>query len=181
MSSYPGVSQLFGEHEDTDPESEPREKVQSAWQKQYQNSPKEDSPKKDSSESLSSKEELPTNEALHDGARQKVQLLDTRFDAWCCDKIANGVTGWATWDTMICDLPKDGKMQPNHPKFVRLPLVYMAECRVFDDIWSDLDNLCHFYALGMTGDLPEFPTLQEPVTHSQVRDLLKLTQSIGLI
>ena len=75
------ASQLFGEHEDTDLESDPREKVPPAQQKQHQNSPKEDSPQKDSSKSSSSEEEPPTNEALHDGAKQKVQLLDTRFDA----------------------------------------------------------------------------------------------------
>ena len=36
-----GVSQLFGEHEDTDPDS--GEKVQTAWQKQCKDSPKKDS------------------------------------------------------------------------------------------------------------------------------------------
>ena len=61
-----GVSQLFGEHEDTNPKSDPGEKVPSAQQKQHQNSPKEDSPQKDSSESSSSKEEPPTDEALHE-------------------------------------------------------------------------------------------------------------------
>ena len=91
-----GVSQLFGEHEDTNPESDPGKKVQSAWRKWHQDSPKEDGPKKDSSGSSSSEEELPTDEALHDGARQKVRLLDTHFDAWHCEKIANGVTGWVT-------------------------------------------------------------------------------------
>ena len=89
-----GVSQLFSKHEDTDPESDSRKKVQTAWQKQRKDSPKEDSPKKDSSGSLSSEEEPPTDEALHDGARQKVQLLDTCFDAWHRDKIANNVVGW---------------------------------------------------------------------------------------
>ena len=74
---------------------------------------------------------------------------------------------------MICDLPKHGKMQPNHPDPVGPPLDYMAECQVFDDIWSGLYDLCHFYILGMTGNPPEFPTLQELVTCSQVRDLLK--------
>ena len=106
-------------------------------------------------------------------------LLDTRFDAWCCDKIANNVVGWVTRDTMICDLPEHGKMQPNHPNPVGLPLDYMAECRVFDSIQSDLYDLCRFYALGTTGNPPEFPTLREPVTCSQVRDLLKSAQSIG--
>ena len=80
---------------------------------------------------------------------------------------------------MICDLPKHGKAQPNHPDPMGLPLDYMGEFRVFDGIWSDLYDLYHFYALGMTGNLPEFPVPWEPVTHSQVRDLLKSAQSIG--
>ena len=39
-----GISQVFSTHEDTDPESDPGEKVQSIWQKQHPKSPKEDSP-----------------------------------------------------------------------------------------------------------------------------------------
>ena len=173
-----GVSQLFSKHEDTDPESDPREKVQSAWQKWHQNSPKEDSPQKDSSKSSSFKEEPPTNEALLVGARQKAWLLDTRFDAWHHDKIANSVMGWETRDT-ICDLPEHGKIQPNHPNPVGPPLDYMGECRVFEGIRSNLYDLCHFYAFWMTGNLPEFPVPWELVTCSQVRNLLKLAQSIG--
>ena len=92
-----GVSQLFSEHEDTNPESDSREKVQTTWQKQHKGSPKEDSLKKDSSRSSSSEEEPPTNEVLRDRARQKAQLLDTRFDAWNHDKIANNVMGWVTF------------------------------------------------------------------------------------
>ena len=80
---------------------------------------------------------------------------------------------------MICDLPKHGKMQPNHPNSLGLPLGYMGECQVFDGIWSDIYDLCRFYALGMTGNLPEFPAPQEPVTHGQVRDLLKSAHSIS--
>ena len=76
-----GISQVFGRHEDTDPESNPGEKTQPIWQKQHPKSPKEDSPLKVSSES-SSEEELPTDEALCDEARQKAQLLDTHFDTW---------------------------------------------------------------------------------------------------
>ena len=43
------VSQVFGKDEDTDPESDPGEKIQSVWQKWCPKSPKEDSPLKDSS------------------------------------------------------------------------------------------------------------------------------------
>ena len=107
-----GISQVFDGHKDMDPELDPREKIQSTWQKQCPKSPKEDSPQ--SSES-SSEEELPTDEALCDGARQKAQLLDTCFEAWHCNKIAKGIPGWVTRDTLICDLPENGKAQPNHP------------------------------------------------------------------
>ena len=173
-----GISQVFGRHEDIDPESNPGEKIQSIQQKWHPKSPKENSPLKASSES-SSEEELPTDEALHDEARQKAQLLDTHFNAWHRKKIAKGVAGWATRDTMICDLPEHGKMQPNHPDPVGPPLDYMGECQVFDGIWSDIYDLCRFYALGTTGDLPEFPMPWEPVTRGQIRDLLKSAHSIG--
>ena len=131
-----------------------------------------------SSES-SSEEEWPTDEALCNEARQKAQLLDTCFDAWCHKMIAKGVAGWVTRDTMICDLPKHGKMQPNHPDLVGPPLDYMGECQVFDGIQSNIYDLCRFYTLGTTGDPPEFPLPWEPVTHGQIRDLLKSARSIG--
>ena len=172
------ISQGFGRHKDTDLESDPGEKIQSVWQKQCPKSPKEDSPLKESSES-SSEEEPPMDEALHNEARQKAWLLDTCLDAWHCKKIAKGIVGWATRDTMICDLPKHGKMQPNHPDPVGPPLDYMGECQVFNGIWSDIYDLCQFYTLGMTGNPPEFPTPWKPVTSGQIMDLLKLAHSIG--
>ena len=76
-----GISQVFGMHEDTDSESDPREKIQSVWQKWHQPSPKEGMPPKDLSGS-SSEEEQPTDEALCNKARQRAQQLDTNFDAW---------------------------------------------------------------------------------------------------
>ena len=80
---------------------------------------------------------------------------------------------------MICDLPKHGKAQPNHPDPVGPPLDYMREHQVFDGIRSDIYDLCRFYILGMTGDPPEFPTPWEPTTRGQIRDLLKLARAIG--
>ena len=58
------VSQLFGEHEDTNAESDTREKVQTARRRLCKDSTKEDSPTQNSSRSSSSEEELPTDEAL---------------------------------------------------------------------------------------------------------------------
>ena len=105
------ISQVFGRHEDTDPESDLGEKTQPIWQKQCPKSPKEDSPLKASSEASSEEEPL-TDKALRNKARQKARLLDTHFDAWHRKKIAKGVVGWATRDTMICDLPEHGKLSP---------------------------------------------------------------------
>ena len=173
-----GISQVFGMHEDTDSESDPKEKTQSIWQKWHQPSPKEDTPPKELSES-SSEEEPPTDEALCNEAWQRAQQLDTNFDAWHHKKIAKGITGLATRDTMICDLPKHGKVQPNHPDPMGPPLDYMGDCQVFDGIQSDIYDLCRFYTLGMTGDLPEFPAPWQPATHRQIRDLLKSARSIG--
>ena len=50
QNTLTGISQVFGTHEDTDPESDPGEKIQSVWQKWQQTSPNEDSPPKGSSE-----------------------------------------------------------------------------------------------------------------------------------
>ena len=178
QNTLTGVRHIFGTHEETDTESNTKEKIQSTQQKWCQPSPKEDMPSKESSES-SSEEEQPTNKALHDKARQWAQQLDTNFDAWWCKKIAKGVAGWATRDTMIYNLPKHGKVQPNHPDPVGLPLDYMGECQVFDSIRLDIYDLCQFYILGMTGDPPMFPAPQEPATYGQIRDLLKSACAIG--
>ena len=173
-----GVSHIFGTHEETDAESDKEEKIQSTRQKWCQPSPKEDTPSKESSES-SSEEEQPTDEALHDKAQQRAWQLDTNFDAWQCKNITEGIAGWATRDTMICNLPEHGKAQPNHPDPVGPPLDYMGKCQVFDSIQSDIYDLCRFYILGMTGDPPKFPALQEPMTHGQIRDQLKSAHAIS--
>ena len=137
-------------------------------QKQRQPSPKEETSSKESEESSSSEEEQPTDEALRDKCRQWAQHMDTNFDAWQRKKIAKGLPSWATRDTMICDLPKHGKAQPNHLDPVGPPLEYMRNRQVFEGIRSDIYDLCQFYALGTMGDPPEFPALQEPMTCEQI-------------
>ena len=131
QNTLTGISHIFDMHEETDAESNPREKIQSVRWKRRQPSPKEDMPSKDSSES-SSEEEQPTDEALSDKARQRARQLDTNFDASWHKKIAKGIASWATRDTMICDLPEHGKAQPNHPDPMGPPLDYMGECHVFE-------------------------------------------------
>ena len=94
--------------------------------------------------------------------------MDTNFDTWQRKKIAKGIPGWVARDTMICDLPKHGKVQPNHPDPVGMPLEYMRDHQVFEGVQSDIYDLCRFYTLGTMGDPPEFPVPQEPTTCGQV-------------
>ena len=153
-------------------------KIQSIQQEWHQPSPKEDTPSEDLSDS-SSEEEQPTDKALRDKAQQWAQQLGTNFNAWQRKKIAKGIAGWTTRDTMICDLPEHRKAQPNHPDPVGLPLDYMGEHQVFDGIRSDIYDLCQFYILGSTGDPPKFPAPREPTTRGQIRDLLKSAPAIS--
>ena len=169
------VSHIFGAHEETDVESDHEEKTPPAWQKWCQPSPKEETISKESS----SEEEQPTNEALCDKVWQRAWHLDTNFDAWQCKKITKGLPGWVTRDTMICDLPEHGKVQPNHPDPVGPPLEYMHDRQVFEGIHLDIYDMCQFYTLGMIGDPPEFPAPREPMTHGQICDLLKSAHAIG--
>ena len=120
------ISQVFGTHEDTNPESNPREKIQSIWQKWYQTSPKEDSPPRNPANHLLRRS---CPQTRHSTMRPGKELGSwTRFNAWHHKKIAKGVIGWATRDTMICDLPEHRKTQLNHPDPMGLPLDYMGEC-----------------------------------------------------
>ena len=59
-----GISQVFGRHEDTDPESNPREKIQPVRQKWHPKSPKEDSPLKASSKSSCEEEPQQTRHSM---------------------------------------------------------------------------------------------------------------------
>ena len=161
-----------------DVESDHEEKTPPVWQKQCQPSPKEETSSKESEES-SSEEEQPTNEALCDKAWQQAWHLDTNFDAWWHKKIAKGLPGWVTRDTMICDLPKHWKAQPNHPDLVGPPLEYMRDHQVFEGVRLDIYDLCRFYILGTMGDPPKFPAPQEPTTCWQIQDLLKSARAIG--
>ena len=179
QNTHSGVSHVFGTHEETDGESVHEEGTPPKRQKWCQPSPKEEVSSHESEELFSSKEEQLTDKALHDRCQQQARRMNTDFDARQSKKITKGLPGWATRDTMICDLPKHGKAQPNHPDPIGPPLEYMHDHKAFEGISSDLYDLCQFYTLGTTGDPPEFPAPQEPTTCGQIRDLLKLACAIG--
>ena len=66
-NTLPGVSRIFGTHEEMNVESDHEEKTPPAWQKWCQPSPKEETSSKESEES-SSEEEQPTDKALNNKA-----------------------------------------------------------------------------------------------------------------
>ena len=158
-----GVSQVFGAHEETDVESDYKVKTPPVWQKRRSPSPKEGTSSKESEES-SSKEEQPTDEALHNKAWQRVQHMDTNFDAWWHKKIAKGLPGWVARDTMICDLPRHGKVQPNHPDPVGPPLDYMCECQVFKGVYMQCISLNGLHTLLSKGTFMPLQSNTPPQT-----------------
>ena len=174
----PVLSHVFGTHEETNVDSDHEEGIPPMRQKQCQPSPKEETSSHESEVSSSSEEEQPTNEALCDKCRQRARHMDTNFNAWRSKKITKGLPGWATRDTMICDLPEHRKAQLNHIDPVGPPLEYMRDHQVFEGIRSDLYDLCRFHTLGMMGDPPEFPAPWEPTTCGQIQDLLKSARTI---
>ena len=84
QDTHISISQVFGRHKDTDPESDPREKTQPIWQKQHPKRPKQDSPLKVPSES-SSKEEPPIDEVLCIKAGKKLSCW-THISMFCIAK-----------------------------------------------------------------------------------------------
>ena len=82
-----GVSQLFGEHENTDPESNSKDKVRLHGKGSTRTAPRRTAPRRTPVSHRPDK-------VLYDEARQKVWQLAMCFEAWHHNKIANKVTGW---------------------------------------------------------------------------------------
>ena len=59
------------------------------------------------------------------------------------------------------------------------PLDYMVSCGVSEPKKTSKYDLCHFYQVGLSGDLPEFPLSCEPTTHEQVNSLLLKARVLG--
>ena len=59
------------------------------------------------------------------------------------------------------------------------PLDYMASRGIFEPKKTSEYDLCRFYQVGLSGDLPEFPSPQEPTTHEQVSSLLLKSRVLG--
>ena len=92
--------------------------------------------------------------------------------------IGEGRAGWEKHDAMIYDHRNPCK-ELRHPDPAGPPLDYMKHRRVFKAKKSNEYNLCHFYHVELSGDLPTFPSPHEPATHKMLEEYLLKTQALG--
>ena len=110
--------------------------------------------------------------------RKDAQLLDKNFSVWHDPVISKGGADWEKRDTMTCDHRDPCKelryLDPTSP-----PLDYMKHCRVFKAKKTNEYDLCHFYRIEISRDLPTFPSPCEPATHKMLKDFLLKAQALG--
>ena len=79
---------------------------------------------------------------------------------------------------MNCD-HADPCKEAKSPNQLGPPLDYMMSCGVFKPKKTSEYDLCHFYQVGLSGDLPEFPLPCAPAMHEQVSSLLLKARALG--
>ena len=105
-------------------------------------------------------------------------LLDKNFGEWWDHMIQEGHKGWEMCDQMTCD-HADPCKEANYPDLISLPLEYMKHCGVFDAKKTKEYDLCWFYQVGLSGDLPGFPSPHEPDTHEWMVKFLCKARALG--
>ena len=92
--------------------------------------------------------------------------------------ISEGHAEWNKCDTMICDHVdpcKEAKFaDPAGP-----PLDYIKHHRVFKSKKTNKYDLCHFYKVGLFGDLPNFPCPHKPATQELLSKFLLKARVLG--
>ena len=106
------------------------------------------------------------------------RLLDRNFGMWHDHMISEGHTEWNKHDTMICD-HADSCKEAKFPDPTGPPLDYMKYCRVFKCKKTNEYDLCRFYQVGLSGDLPNLPSPHEPATHKLLSKFLLKARVLG--
>ena len=92
--------------------------------------------------------------------------------------ISKGYNYWNMHDTITCDHTdpcKEAKFfDPISP-----PLEYIKHCGVSNAKKTNKYDLCHFYQVGLSGDLLDFPMPHEPATCEWVSKFLLKARSLG--
>ena len=109
---------------------------------------------------------------------RNAHLLDEKSGKWQDHMISKGHNEWNMHDTMICD-HADPCKEAKFPGPIGPPLEYMKHCGVFDAKKTNEYDLCCFYQVGLSGDLPDFPSPHKPATHEWVSKFLLKARSLG--
>ena len=97
---------------------------------------------------------------------------------WHDRMLSKGHTGWKECDEMHCEHGEPFKeLQDRNP--VGLPLDYMKQRGVFKAKKTNEYDLCHFYHVELSGDLPPFPSPHKPATRKMLEELLRAAQALG--
>ena len=105
-------------------------------------------------------------------------LLDKNYGAWCAHIIGKGHADWEKHDALSCD-HGDPCKELRHPDPASPPLDYMKHHGIFKAKKSNKYNLCHFYCIELSGDLPTFSSPCEPAIHKMLEDFLLKAQALG--
>ena len=105
-------------------------------------------------------------------------LLDKNFGEWCDCMISKGHTKWNKCDTMICD-HVDPCKEAKFPNPASPPLDYMKHHGVFKSRKTNKYDLCCFYQVGLSKNLPNFPSPCEPPTHELLSKFLLKAKVLG--
>ena len=73
---------------------------------------------------------------------------------------------------MTCD-HTDPTKKAKSPDPLGSPIDYMESCDVFKPMKASKFDLCHFYQVGESGDIPKFPKPGEPATSNHMCSLLE--------
>ena len=105
-------------------------------------------------------------------------LLDRNFSEWHGRMIGEGHAEWNKHDTMICD-HTDPCKEAKFPDPTGPPLDYMKHHGVFKSKKTNEYDLCHFYEVGLLGDLLSFPSPHKPATHELLSKFLLKARVLG--
>ena len=92
--------------------------------------------------------------------------------------IGEGHADWKKHDAMTCD-HGDPCKELRHQDPTSPPLDYMKHRGVFKAKKSNEYDLCHFFCVELSEDLPTFPSPRKPATHEMLEDFLLKAQALG--
>ena len=92
--------------------------------------------------------------------------------------LSKGCTSWKKCDEMCCEHGEPFKELQNQDP-AGPPLDYMKQRRVFKAMKTNKYDLCHFYHMELSGNLPSFLSPHELATHKMLEELLRAGWALG--